>query len=132
MSSEEIIHFYKVNKKWVNLAFGFLYALLIIGFYNQEALACEGLNNLINQLMNDYNYCEADTDCRIYPALTDDCEMPGSCGMSLNMELKPYYVNYKILEYKRRYCTQECTSVCVSITELTPKCVDNMCDFITP
>lgn len=126
-----IKRFYRKNKKWINVIFGVLYIIFVLNSYNENLLACEGLNNLINTLMNEYSYCETDNDCSIYPPLTSDCEMPGACGMSLNMKTKPYYLNYKILNFKKSFCTQECTSVCMDYKELTPICVNNKCDFTT-
>ncbi len=124
--------FLKEERTLINLFFGTIFILLVVLFYENGVDNCAGVNSFIEYLLNEHSYCATSADCRIYPPLTSDCEMPGSCGMSLNTHTHPYYFNYIIFDYKKRSCVQECTSGCNDYTLLIPLCVNNVCDYTLP
>ncbi len=106
------------------------YSVIILFFYeNIVGLHCEELNNKIMEEIRAGYQCNSDSDCEIYPELSDSCVFPGSCPISLNKRANHYYLSSLIRTYFSRGCADElCTSSCLSIDNLRPVCLNNLCD----
>ena len=106
-----------------------VYTIIILFFYNPfQNLYCAELKEKIMKEIETGYACTSDSDCELYPSLSDSCLFPGACAISLKTGTDTQYISSMIKNYLSRGCGEaSCTVRCASMESLRPVCADNYC-----